>query len=139
MKMFRCEREWADLLGRTVAPLGLLGGVVDHVPIGTLYDEECQASPWYAALVMRLSLWLTWFAPLWLCRRLCTMRSLSQNEREEILERLLHSPVYGLRMAVLFLKLSVFSVLLGNQETFRYLDAYRLAEPEELARLRRAR
>src|ERR1051325_9418190 len=97
MRLRGFEKRWADALGRTIAPRGLFGGVVDDVDLGARYDEECAASPWFAAVLLRFSLWMAWLAPLWMLHRLRTFGRLSQPRRAQVLRRLLISGSYHAR------------------------------------------
>jgi hypothetical protein len=126
----RREVRWAESVGRTIAPRGLLGGVVDDVDLGALFREECRVSPWYVALLMRFSLWLTWLAPIWRRGRLRTFGALAVDEREALLEALLQSGRYSLRLAAMFLKLSVCTLLLGDARALGRIGAYRLREAD---------
>src|SRR5262252_5245927 len=115
MRLRRFEKRWADTLGRTIAPRGVLHGVVDDVDLGARYDDECAASPWFAAVLLRFSLWMTWLAPLWMRRRLRTCGGLAGAEREQVLEQLLASDRYNVRMTATFLRLTVLTLLLGDE------------------------
>ena len=126
MELFPFEVRWAETLGRAIVPRGVLGGVVDDLEIGERYRQECRTSPWYAALLMRFSLWLTWLAPLWLERRARTFAGLSRDQQEALLDRLLTLDRHNLRLAVTLLKLTVCTLLLGDERVFRRLGAYRL-------------
>jgi hypothetical protein len=125
MPLYAFEVRWAEIVGRTLAPRGALGGVVDDLALGVLFDGECRASPWYAALVFRASLWLTWFAPLVLYGRLRTFAGLDETAREDVLERLLASRRYVVRSTALFLKLTICTLVLGDPRALARLGAYR--------------
>src|SRR5262252_10233203 len=103
MRLSRFEKRWAETLGRTIAPPGLLGGVIDDVDLGARYDDECAASPWFAAVLLRFSLWMAWLAPMWMWKRLRTFGGLAPPEREQVLEQLLVSNRYSVRMTAMFL------------------------------------
>src|SRR5262245_31130241 len=72
MQLWPFEVRWADEIGRTIAPRGLLGGVLDDVDLGARFADDCRESAWQTALLLRFSLWLAWLAPLWMHFRLRT-------------------------------------------------------------------
>src|SRR2546429_4910333 len=127
MRLTSFEKRWADVLGHTIAPRGVLGGVVDDVDLGARYDEECAASPWFAAALLRMSLWMAWLAPLWMLKRLRTFAGVGPAERERVLERLLASDSYNVRLTAMFLKLTVLTLLLGDERALKHLGAYGLS------------
>ena len=120
------EVRWAAVIGRVLLPTGLLGGVVDDVDLGARFAEDLVASPWEAALMTRLALWLVWFAPVWQRGRLAGFDALAREEQEALLEQQLVSPVYLVRTAALFLKLSFCSMLLGDVRALARIGAYGL-------------
>lgn len=122
------EKRWAETIGRTIAPRGLLGGVVDDVDLGALFSEEHRDSPWQAAFLLRLSLWITWLAPLFVIGRWHTFGGLGGDDRERLLDKLLDSPRYYVRLAAIFLKLETTTLLLGDQRAFEHLGAYGMGE-----------
>ena len=128
------EVRWADRIGRALVPKGALDGIVDDVDIGARYAEECRVSPWYAALAFRASLWLTWLAPVWMMLRPRSFGGVDGDTQVAILERLLKHRVYFVRMAALFFKLAVCTLLLGDEATLAALGAYKL---QPVARLER--
>jgi hypothetical protein len=124
VKLRRFEIRWADTIGRALLPRGLLGGVVDGVELGEEMRRECLEPPWYAALLLRASLWLTWLAPPWALGRLRAFGGLDAAAREALLERLLASRVYLVRATTTFLKLSACMLLLGDERVMRRIGAY---------------
>jgi hypothetical protein len=124
MKLRRFEIRWADAIGRALLPPGLLGGVVDGVALGEEFGRECLEPPWYAALLLRASLWLTWFAPPWALGRARTFGGLEPAGREALLEKLLDSRIYLVRATAMFLKLSSCMLLLGDERVLRRIGAY---------------
>lgn len=133
MRLRAFEVRWAAAIGRTLLPPGLLGGVVDDVDLGARFAEDLAASPWEAALMTRLALWLVWLAPLWPAfwplfwrGRFSHFGALARDEQEALLEQLLVSPVYLVRTAALFLKLSFCSMLLGDVRALGRIGAYGL-------------
>jgi hypothetical protein len=134
MKLTGFEIRWADTLGHALVPRGICGGVVDDLDLGELFRLECLEPPWYSGLLLRFSLWLAWLAPLWMLIRLRTFGGLSPAEREAVLEKLLKSASYNVRMAAMFLKLTVCTLLLGDERLLRHIGAYDLVQHEPLAR-----
>ena len=126
MTLFPFEERWAAAIARALVPAGALGGAVDHVDVGARYAEECRTSPWYAALAFRASLWLTWLAPLWMLGRVRSFGGVDDEARVVVLERLLKHRVYFVRMAALFLKLAICTLMLGDEPTLAQLGAYKL-------------
>ena len=124
MKLLPFEIRWADAIGRAMLPSGLLGGVVDAVDLGEEMRRECLEPPWYAALLLRASLWLTWLAPPLALRRLRTFGGLEATAREALLEKLLDSRVYLVRATATFLKLQACMLLLGDARVLRRIGAY---------------
>jgi hypothetical protein len=118
------EVRWARTIGRALLPVGLLGGVVDSLDLGEALRQECLGPPWYSALVLRASLWLTWFWPLVRLRRPTTFGGLDREAREGLLEGLLAHPSYVVRAATFYLKLTVCLALLGDERVFRRIGAY---------------
>jgi hypothetical protein len=132
MDLWPFEQRWAREIGRALLPLGMLGGSVDDVDIGERWADECRRSRWDAALLLHVSLWLAWLAPLWMGRALRTFGGLDKNARVEVLEALLKSPRYLIRMAALFLKLTACSLVLGDERALKQLGAYDYDRPVQL-------
>jgi len=124
--LFPFEERWAGTIGRALVPKGALGGSLDSIDIGARYAEECAISPWYAALAFRASLWLTWLAPGWMLGRLRTFGGVDGETRVAVLERLLKHRAYFVRMAAMFLKLAICTLLLGDVPTLTRFGAYKL-------------
>jgi hypothetical protein len=124
MKLRQFEIRWAETIGRSLLPRGLLGGVVDDTNLGEQFRLECLQPPWYSSLLVRVSLWLTWFAPLWMLGRLRTFGGLDAAAREALLERLLSSKRYYVRLAAMFLKLTACTLLLSDERALAHIGAY---------------
>jgi hypothetical protein len=134
VKLAGFERRWATTVAGALVPPGALDGALDGIDLGVRYDDECRRSPWYAALLMRFSLWLTWLAPLWLLGRARTFGGLDGAAQVALLERLLKHERYTVRMTAMFLKLAICTLLLGDAATLAQLGAYKLTPPAALAR-----
>ena len=102
---------------------------MSDVDLGERWQDECRRSRWDGGLLLRVSLWLAWWAPLWMGRGLRTFGALDDGKKVEILEALLGSRSYLVRMAAMFLKLTVCSLFLGDERALRQLSAYDLARP----------
>src|SRR5262249_31331761 len=118
------EERWARVIGRALLPPGILDGVVDDSDFGALWQDQCRRPRWGGALLLRVSLWLAWLAPLWMLRRFSTFGGIEEKLRVEVLEALLKSRLYLVRMAALFLKLTATSLLLGDERALKQLSAY---------------
>lgn len=129
MKLLPFEIDWARAIGRAFVPIGALDGAMDHIDAGARYGEECASSPWHAAIVMRISLWLAWLAPLWLNARPRTFGGLDALAQAKLLEQLAAHRVYLVRTSAMFLKLLLCQVLLCDESTLAQLGAYDLAPP----------
>jgi hypothetical protein len=106
--------------------------VVDDVDLGEQFRLECLDPPWYGALLLRASLWLTWFAPIWALRRPKTFGGLDAAGREALLEKLLDSPTYLVRATAMFLKLAACVLLLGDDRVLRRVGAYEYGRPQRI-------
>jgi hypothetical protein len=132
MEMFAFERRWARVIGRVLVPPGILGGVVDDVDLGERWADECRRSRWDGALLLRFSLWLTWFAPLWMFRAFHFFGGCDAPTQLDVLEKLLKSKRYLIRMAGMFLKLSATTLLLGDERALKQMGAYDYGRGEVL-------
>lgn len=135
MTLSRFETRVAEVVARALIPRGTLGGATDAADVAELFREECRTSPWYAAMLLRISLWLAWFAPLWILRRFSTMGGLAQADRERVIEALLKSRFYQVRLALMYLKVTTCALLLGDERVLARIGAYRLREPTRLRAL----
>src|ERR1700761_1426355 len=126
MNLLPFEIDWARVIGRAFVPVGALDGALDGIDAGARYAEECAVSPWHVSIVMRLSLWLTWLAPLWLFGSLHTFRRVGAAGQASLLERLAAHRVYLIRTSAMFLKLLLCQVLLCDEATLAQLGAYDL-------------
>ncbi|MDB4965302.1 MAG: hypothetical protein JWN44_991 [Myxococcales bacterium] len=120
------ERRWATVIAGALIPPGALGGRLAGIDVGARYAAECARSPWHAALLLRATLYIAWLAPIFLYGRLRTFGSLDALGQASLLERLLAHRVYVLRMAAMFLKLTLCTLVLGDEPTLKQIGAYRL-------------
>ncbi len=132
MELRPFEQRWAQIIGRALLPVGLCEGVVDDVDFGERWQDETRRSRWDSALLLHVSLWLAWLAPLWMLRGLHTFGGLDEKRRVEVLESLLKSRRYLIRMAALFLKLTATSLLLGDERALKQLGAYEYAREKPI-------
>jgi hypothetical protein len=105
--MLAFEERWAAAVLAGFAPAGGQGiaptqNEVDYV--GTV-RRMMRASTRQAAIGLRLALFLTALAPLWLFGRLRTFSSISARRRTEILQRMLSHRLYIVREIAFFLKM----------------------------------
>ena len=129
MTLTGMERRWAEIIGRTMLPKGILGGVVDEVSPGDRYAEETRttaSAP--VAFLYRVALLMVWFCPPFMLTRACTFGSLSEAERVQALEALLSSRIYEVRMIATVLKITVCGTVLSERAVLVKLNAYGLAE-----------
>jgi hypothetical protein len=129
VRLFDFEARWARVIGRSVVPVGTLGGATDHLDLGERFRDECAQPPWYSGLLLRFSLWVTWLSPLFVLGRWRTFGGLDEADRVRVLEALLKSPRHNLRLAIIFLKLTACVLALGDARTLEQLDAYGLGAP----------
>jgi hypothetical protein len=118
------ERGWAEQIGQALIPRGLLDGEVDRLPLGEGFAEDCRQSPWFAAVGLRAGLLLVWLSPIWLGGRLRTFSGVEDDVRVALLERLLVSRLYLVRMAMLLVKLTACGVAIGHPSAIRRLGAF---------------
>ncbi len=129
--MLAFEERWAVAVLAEFAPAGGPGfspreGEVDY--LGALRGMM-RASTRTAALGLRLALWITALAPLWLLGKVQTFRGIARERRTEILQRLLNHRFYIVREMVLVLKMSACFALfrVGSlRERSRYESPKRL-------------
>jgi hypothetical protein len=123
------EARWAEVIGRGFAPQGVvLDGIVDEASIGEGVRDEARSSPWYFAIGLRAAILLVWLSPIWRLGRLKTFGGLSSEEQVELLETLLKSRLYPVRLALMLLKLTVCMILVGEERALRRVGAYHLKE-----------
>jgi len=124
MRLRRFEVRWAGVIGRALLPPGILHGAVDALDLGEALYRECLRHPWYSALLIRVSLWISWFSPPFALRRLKTFGGVDGAARERLLETLLTSPLYVVRATAFYFKLTACLVLLDDEAVLRRLGAY---------------
>lgn len=130
------EARWAEVIGRGFAPQGIvLGGIVDGAPIGEGMRDEARQSPWYFAIGLRAAILMVWLAPIWRRGRLRTFGGLAPEEQVALLELLMKSRVYFIRLALMLLKLTVCMILVGEERALRRVGAYHMTEGETLVPL----
>ena len=121
------ERRWVSVIGRAILPIGTFGGVSDQRDIAAGVAEQVAGSPWFAAIVTRLALWLVWFVPL-LSRRVSRFGALGGEAQLDVLEGLFKSPSYLVRQLMTVLKLNVCMAVFGDRAVLARIGAYDLAD-----------
>jgi len=136
--MLAFEKRWADSVLGGFAPVGGPGlapraGEVDY---GAALERMAAASTRLAALGVHLSLWLVFFAPLWLEKRLRTLRGMPPKERAALLDRLLGHRLHIVRELTLVLKLAACMALFRTPSMRARSNYDRPAswEPEDVER-----
>jgi hypothetical protein len=114
--MLNFERRWARHVLAAFAPSagpGLTPGL-EEVDYQAVFGRMLRgASPW-AAVGLRLALWIAALAPIWLWGRLTTVTKLASERRSELLRQLLHHRAFAVRELTLLLKLCAAMALLGT-------------------------
>ncbi len=123
MRIFAFERRWARVVGRALIPSGALPPPSDERDLGDAFAAQLALAPWWSAIVMRLSVWMVWLAPL---PRLRTFGGLAEDEREALLERLMASRLYAVRELMTLLKLATCIGAIGDLRVLTAMEAYRL-------------
>lgn len=126
MRLATHERRWVDVIAGALIPPGALSGRLTGIDVAARYDAECARSPFGPALLMRAALYIVWLAPIFAYGRLRTFASLDPIGQASLLERLLGSRRYAIRMAATFLKLTICTLVLGDEPTLKQIGAYKL-------------
>jgi hypothetical protein len=137
-RLLQIERRWAEQALAAFAPDGGTGLVPQpgEVDYATAFHRMLQeVTPW-AALGLRLGLWLVALAPLWLWQRARTIGSLAVGERPALLRALLVHRVFAVRELTLLLKLCAAMALLGAPSVRARSGYDRVQEAESGVRLR---
>ena len=135
MPLFAFEVRWARVVARSIVPASTLDGVTGDLDLGERFRAEHAQPPWYSGALLRLSLWLTWWSPLFVIGRWCTLGGLDEPDRVRVLEALLKSPRHNLRLAVTFLKLTACILALGDLRALEKLDAYGLGAARDVRKV----
>jgi hypothetical protein len=137
MKLTRFENNWAKAALGAIFPGSSEEGLAD---IGGMdvsgYLAELMASlPLKPALGLRVAIWLVALAPLFVIRRVATLPSLSQVDRERVVSALVASPSYALRSLVMLLK-TFGALLYAGDDRVRARLRPRPAAPRNVVPLR---
>ncbi|MDH5674239.1 MAG: hypothetical protein OEZ06_18945 [Myxococcales bacterium] len=105
--MMRFEGPWAEAVLGAFAGCGdsLVSSPTDGVDYAASYARMLRRATGRAALGLRLALWLAALSPLWLLGKCATLAGLPQEERGELLARLVAHPSFAVRELMLLLKL----------------------------------
>ena len=98
-RLLSFELAWADAAFDAIFPSGsaLAHGIAPMKP-AAFFDEVVASVPIEPSLGLRLTLWIIALAPLFTIRRLATIASLDPESRQRVLDRLLKSRVYAVRL-----------------------------------------
>jgi len=103
----RMEMRWAYAAFGAIFPPGASKkiplGICD-LDLATYLTETRNRVPLRAAIGLRVAVWVVALAPLFVLHRLCTIAALDKASRENLLEKMLASPVYLVRQLVMLLK-----------------------------------
>ena len=126
MKLTQWEVRWAGAIGRAFVPPGVFGGLTEGRDVGAALADTIGRSPWYAAVLVRLALWVVWLAPPFALGRARTLGGLDEASREACLEALLDSKLYPVREMLKLLKMNVCLALVGDTAVLAHLGVYGL-------------
>jgi hypothetical protein len=117
MKLSRFENAWAKAALSAMFPGSLESGFegIAAMDVPGYLDDVMRTRPFRAALGLRAAIWLVALAPLFALGRMTTIVGLAQPDRERLLDVLLASRAYSVRMLAMLLK--TFGALLyaGNE------------------------
>jgi hypothetical protein len=107
MKLASFEKRWAHVAFGVIFPgdekTGL-AGMGTYEETSAFVEEVCVRVPFQSALGLRIAIWIATFAPLFVIARFALLASLSTEDRERVITRLVASESYVLRSLVLILK-----------------------------------
>jgi hypothetical protein len=126
MRLWQFEIAWARVIASAFLRPGVLGGAAEGRDLGGRIAEQVAGAPWFAAIVVRLALWLVWFAPLFTVRAFRTFGGLDEERREACLDALMHSDLYEVREVLKIYKLNLTLALIGREEVLAHIGAYDL-------------
>jgi hypothetical protein len=127
MKLSRFEESQAAIISRATIPMGALDGLTDRMDFGSEIGRQVAMIPWWSAILVRLALWVVWFAPIWRMGRFRLFGSLPEAQQAQCLELLSHSRVYWIRQVVTLMKMTICMVAFGDPKVLGWLGAYDLA------------
>jgi len=131
------EKRWARSIGAALLPSDALGSLVTEVDPGDAVAEQVRILPWYSGFGIRASIWLIWFAPLWIGDDPTTFGGLDAVDQVAMLETLLHLDAYPIRSLTLLFKLAICLGVLGRESVIARVEAYEYGR-EAFAREARA-
>jgi hypothetical protein len=106
MKLSRFENAWAMVALSAMFPgsseTGLEG--IGAMDVPGFLEDVMRTRPFRAALGLRVAIWMVALSPLVVLRRAATIAGLAPPEREPVLDALLASRVYVVRMLAMLLK-----------------------------------
>src|SRR5450432_1465482 len=106
MKLWGFENVWAKAALGAMFPgsheNGLTG--IGAMDVSGYLDEVMRMHPYRAAVGLRVAIWLVAIAPIVVLGRVTTIEGLPQGDRVRLLEKLLASSTYSVRLLVMLLK-----------------------------------
>jgi hypothetical protein len=113
----RFELVWARAAFEAIFP-GHAGGArgIGTMDIEAYLEETFGNIPLEPAVGMRIAIWTTALAPLFVLGRFATLHRLSAPDRERVVSRLVVNPVYAVRQLVLALKAIAALLYAGDRE-----------------------
>jgi hypothetical protein len=142
MRVRRFEERWGQIVAASLLP-PVSPAAQDSAPrpggfdYGPLLRAQLREAPWWAAITLRLSIWLLWFSPLFTRGQARTFGAVPEAEREALLEETLSHRSYLLRECAGMFKLFACLAYLGEEPVLRRLGAYDLhARPRRLPEAR---
>jgi hypothetical protein len=120
MKLSRLENAWAKAALSAMFPgspeTGFEG--IAAMDVSGYLDDVMRTRPFKATLGLRAAIWLVALAPLFALGRMTTIVGLAPPDRERLLDVLLASRAYSVRMLAMLLK-AFGALLYGGNERVR--------------------
>lgn len=131
MRVRRFEERWGQTMAASLLPpasnvsndSALRPGDFKY---GPLLRAQLREAPWWAAITLRLSLWLLWFSPVLVRGQARTFGAVPEAEREALLEETLAHRSYLLRECAGMFKLFACLAYLGEEPVLGRIGAYDL-------------
>jgi len=132
MRLLGFERRWCGAVMDAVIP----PGSSDVLPLGagdTGCVQQCEDMllrlPFAGAFGLRVSLWTVYLLPLFVLGRFKTLSGLTEQEREEYLEKIYKHRIYLVRQSLILVKSVVCLSYCGDD---RVQESLGMREPSHL-------